>query len=249
MPSKSKIENQNSIADRELSRNHSTVECDYTHHHHRRRLSASGSPKDGGREGGRGGSGSSSGHGNDNEMDGTTGRRVSSDLGVAGEALSSTGGGSDGGGDGGGEGAAEYFLCDVGSTNGTYVQVRRPCVTTGGCSVGAFFLYVSRGCIVLWRRLFRLLCFIFYSWVGGWVVGLFGCPACVCRPALCIPLCPPFFCPDQGLDFPVFNSILTRCPGSFDVSIGFLDEASRVDPWSRPYFVVVVGQYFCCVCS
>lgn len=61
-------------------------------------------------------------------MDGTEGRGVSSELGVAGEALSSTGGGSDGGGGGGegGGGTAEYFLCDVGSTNGTYVQVRRP---------------------------------------------------------------------------------------------------------------------------
>ncbi|CAN0378238.1 unnamed protein product, partial [Laminaria digitata] len=95
-----------SIADRELSRNHSTVECDYSHH--RRHSAAGSSSRDGGRGGGEDGNGTGNRHG---------------------KALCSTGGRSDGGGGGeggGGGGTAEYFLCDVGSTNGTYVQLVGP---------------------------------------------------------------------------------------------------------------------------
>ena len=41
-------------------------------------------------------------------------------------------------------------------------------------------------------------------------------------------------------------SILTRCPRSFDVSIGFLDEASCVDPSSRSYFGASLDSILLC---
>lgn len=117
------------------------MECDYSH----RRLSVSGlSSRDGHAEsdryrsgsGRRGGS--NSGRGNNEEVEGGTSERdASSELGVAGDTMSSTGGGG---------GTAEYFLCDVGSTNGTYVQVRCVCesgyVVSWSCTV-CHFLFVS----------------------------------------------------------------------------------------------------------
>ena len=41
-------------------------------------------------------------------------------------------------------------------------------------------------------------------------------------------------------------SILTRCRESFDLCIGILDEASCVDPWSRPYFVASLDSILLC---
>ena len=44
-------------------------------------------------------------------------------------------------------------------------------------------------------------------------------------------------------------NVLTRCPGSFDASTGFLDESSCADPWSRPYFVASLDGIFLCALS
>ncbi|CAM9986614.1 unnamed protein product, partial [Ectocarpus fasciculatus] len=99
-----------SIADRELSRNHSTIECD----DNARNLSFSGwaSSGDGGADAGGGGDERHSGEAKKDD--------ATLDLSTA-ESVDSRSGQGDAGG-----GRAEYYLCDVGSTNGTYVQLVGP---------------------------------------------------------------------------------------------------------------------------
>lgn len=87
----------NSIADRELSRHHSTIECEDNHNF----SSCSGSSSRG------------DGAGQDRQ--------------ASGEHLGGSSGYVEDGEDsssGEGRGRLDYYLCDVGSTNGTYVQVR-----------------------------------------------------------------------------------------------------------------------------
>lgn len=86
-----------SIADRELSRHHSTVECDDRQSH----SSPSGGGMDGQGPDVEGASGrSAQGSDRDNYSGDGEEKRAESD------------------------GRTEFFLCDVGSTNGTYVQVQ-----------------------------------------------------------------------------------------------------------------------------
>ena len=130
----------NSIADRELSRNHSTIECE---DNRSPSVSASSSSRGGG---GGGSGGEARNEGSDDDSSEAVGlrRTMPRDSMVpipASTALFDNDGGSgDAGGGGGGRGdeedasqrgdgggdeagRLEYFLCDVGSTNGTYVQV------------------------------------------------------------------------------------------------------------------------------
>lgn len=90
---------RNSIADRELSRHHSTIECDGSRH-----LS------------------SCSGSSSSRKGDGTGLDRLSSAEHPGGS--NGYGEDSEAGSPGERRGRSDYYLCDVGSTNGTYVQVR-----------------------------------------------------------------------------------------------------------------------------
>lgn len=92
----------NSIADRELSRNHSIIECDDTRSRCTSRSSSSAS-----RSGGRVGAGQES-----DESEQSSGGELSRDHST--EHSDSAAG----------RGRSEFYLCDVGSTNGTYIQVR-----------------------------------------------------------------------------------------------------------------------------
>ncbi|CAN0381503.1 unnamed protein product, partial [Ectocarpus sp. 8 AP-2014] len=97
-----------SIADRELSRNHSTIECD----DNAQSLSSSGWASSG--DGGADAGGGDDRHSADAKKDGTL------DLSTAESVDGSSGQGEAGGG------RTEYYLCDMGSTNGTYVQLVGP---------------------------------------------------------------------------------------------------------------------------
>ncbi|CAM9858483.1 unnamed protein product, partial [Scytosiphon promiscuus] len=102
-----------SIADRELSRNHSTIECDDTRSRDTSRSSLSAS-RSGGRELSSVGGSDGGAAGRESDANEQSDGELSRDNST--ESLGSAAG----------RGRPEYYLCDVGSTNGTYIQLVGP---------------------------------------------------------------------------------------------------------------------------